>query len=144
MDTPPPTPPRREDIDHLNLLSVFHYVLGGIGFFLACFPLIHVTLGWIMVHHPSMMSGNHGTPPPAAVGYLFIVIGGLLVIAGWIVALLTVVSGWMISRRRNRIFSIVIAALLCAFVPFGTVLGVFTIIVLSRESVKQLYASTPA
>jgi hypothetical protein len=26
------------------------------------------------------------------------------------------------------------------FMPFGTILGVFTIIVLSRESVKQMFA----
>jgi hypothetical protein len=33
----------------------------------------------------------------------------------------------------------VIAALLCMFMPFGTVLGVFTIIVLVRDSVKALF-----
>lgn len=31
------------------------------------------------------------------------------------------------------------AAILCMFIPFGTILGVFTLIVLSRESVRQLY-----
>jgi hypothetical protein len=29
----------------------------------------------------------------------------------------------------------------CLFMPFGTVLGVFTIIVLMRESVKQVFAA---
>lgn len=140
MDTPPLIPPRRDDIDHLNLLSVFHYVLGGIGFLFACFPLIHVSLGWMMVHHPNAMWGNHGAHPPAFAGYLFMAIGSMLVLFGWLTALLTVVSGRLISRRTNRTFSIVIAAVLCAFVPFGTILGVFTIIVLSRDSVRQLYA----
>ena len=32
------------------------------------------------------------------------------------------------------------AAVECVFMPFGTVLGVFTIIVLMREPVKQLFA----
>jgi len=33
----------------------------------------------------------------------------------------------------------VLACIACAFMPFGTVLGIFTIIVLSRESVKEIY-----
>lgn len=141
MDTPPLTPPRREDIDHLNLLSVFHYVVGALGFLFACFPLIHVTIGWMMIHHPDTMWGNHGAHPPAFAGYLFMVMGSLFVLAGWVMAALTVVSGRMISRRTHRLFSVVIAAILCAFVPFGTILGVFTIIVLSRDSVRHLYAN---
>jgi hypothetical protein len=31
------------------------------------------------------------------------------------------------------------ACILCLFTPLGTILGVFTIIVLSRQSVKELY-----
>jgi hypothetical protein len=39
-------------------------------------------------------------------------------------------------------FSFVMAAVMCMFVPFGTILGVFTIIVLSKESVLRLYGSS--
>lgn len=53
----------------------------------------------------------------------------------------TFISGRCLARRRNRLFSFVMAAFLCMFMPFGTVLGIFTIIVLSRESVKRLYES---
>jgi hypothetical protein len=34
----------------------------------------------------------------------------------------------------------VVAGLNCAQMPLGTVLGVFTLMVLSRESVKSLYS----
>jgi hypothetical protein len=34
------------------------------------------------------------------------------------------------------------ACIECLFIPFGTILGVFTIIVLSRESVKTLFSTT--
>ncbi len=43
------------------------------------------------------------------------------------------------SARRHRTFSIVIASLSCMSFPFGTILGVFTLIVLVRPSVKILY-----
>jgi hypothetical protein len=35
------------------------------------------------------------------------------------------------------------ACIECLFIPFGTILGVFTVVVLSRESVKALFAATP-
>jgi hypothetical protein len=31
----------------------------------------------------------------------------------------------------------------CIFMPFGTVLGAFTLVVLLRESVKQLFTGNP-
>jgi hypothetical protein len=36
------------------------------------------------------------------------------------------------------------AAVACVFFPFGTVLGVFSIIVLTRESVKRLFDGSGA
>jgi hypothetical protein len=32
----------------------------------------------------------------------------------------------------------------CVFMPFGTALGVFTILVLNRQSVKELFNPRPA
>jgi hypothetical protein len=37
-------------------------------------------------------------------------------------------------------FSLVVTGITCLSFPFGTALGVFTIIVLTRGSVRQLYA----
>ena len=36
-------------------------------------------------------------------------------------------------------YCLVMAGIECLFMPFGTVLGVFTIIVLMRESVKEMF-----
>lgn len=38
-------------------------------------------------------------------------------------------------------YCLVMAGIECMFMPFGTVLGVFTIIVLMRESVQKLFAA---
>ena len=42
--------------------------------------------------------------------------------------------------RLLSIFHYAVAAIACMFMPFGTVLGVFTIIVLMRPSVKERFA----
>jgi hypothetical protein len=139
--TPPPIPSR--DAEHLRLLEIFHYVVGGIMALFASIPIIHVFVGLVMILNPDTFANKgQGEAPPAFVGYLFAGIGSAAILIGWTMALLTAYSGRMIKRRQRRIFSIVIAAILCAFAPFGTVLGIFTIIVLTKESVMPLYEET--
>ena len=48
-------------------------------------------------------------------------------------------SGLFLRTRRHRTFSMVIAVINCLHFPIGTMLGVFTLIVLSRESVQGSY-----
>lgn len=136
---PLPPPLSTKDAEHLRLLSIFHYIVGAIGAFFACFPLIHVVIGVMMVTQPEAMGGHHGEGPPAFFGYLFAGIGLSLALFGWAAAICTIISGRMLAQRRRRMFSFVVAAILCLFLPFGTILGVFTIIVLSRDSVRRLY-----
>jgi len=141
MSSLPPPIPNKDD-DHLNLLATFHYIVGGLGALFACFPLIHVFIGMMMILQPEFMAGKEGSAPPAFMGFLFAGIGIVFVLLGWAAAICTIVSGRMLARRRHRMFSFVMAAFLCMFMPFGTVLGIFTIIVLSRESVRRLYGET--
>jgi len=44
-----------------------------------------------------------------------------------------------LRQRRSWVFCIVVAALSCIGIPFGTALGVFTLLVLSRHSVKCMF-----
>lgn len=140
----PITPPallsaqRVKDEEHLKLLAVFHYVVAGIGALFACFPLIHVAVGLLFFFHPGSGVGQKDLPPEWF-GLIFVVIGGFFVLLGWTAAICTFISGRYLAKRRKRMFSFVMGAVLCMFMPFGTVLGVFTLIVLGRDSVRQLY-----
>lgn len=101
-------------------------------------------MGVLFVASPHFMTeGQKGPPLPAAIGYVFVAIGAFFALLGWSAAIATVVSGRYIAKRRKRLFSVVMAAILCMFMPFGTVLGVFTIIVLTKESVQRLYGIAP-
>jgi len=141
----PPTLPvitaaqRVKDEEHLRLLAVFHYVVAGIGGLFACFPLIHVAVGLAMFLSPSFMGKGQQDVPPHWFGLIFVVMGGFFVLLGWSAAICTFISGRYLAKRRKRMFSFVMGAILCAFMPFGTILGVFTLIVLGRDSVRQLY-----
>ena len=54
-------------------------------------------------------------------------------------AVLVLVAGRKIAKRKSLLFCQVIAGLLCVLMPLGTALGVFTLIVLMRPTVKQLF-----
>jgi hypothetical protein len=67
--------------------------------------------------------------------------GGLKKLAwhDWLDAERNLVSGLFIMRRKCRTFSMIVAGANCIQIPFGTVLGVFTLLVLLRDSVREAY-----
>jgi MFS family permease len=72
-------------------------------------------------------------------GWFFILFSLAWILLGLAYAACIAIAGRCLSRRRNRAFCFVMAGISCGFFPFGTVLGVFTLLVLSRESVRALF-----
>lgn len=132
---------RTVDAEHLKLLAIFHFVLAG----LAVIGLAFLCLHWFFMHsilnNPAMWEHAKGPPPPKEIFIVFrwfYVVMGAFVVSGGVVCL---VSGFCLLRRRARTFSLIVAGLICLGFPFGTVLGVFTFVVLLRESVAEVYAA---
>jgi hypothetical protein len=126
---------------HIELLAIFHYVVGAITALMSCLPIIHLALG-IMVVSGTMGDNSRGHGPPAAFGWLFIAIASVFILTGWTFAICIVVAGRRLAKFNHWTFCLVVAAFECMLMPFGTVLGVFTIITLTRPSVKQRFEST--
>jgi len=128
------------DNENLRLLSVFHYVIAGLAGLFSLFPIFHIVMGALMV------SGRLGDPneqaPDRVFGMLFIAMGICMLVLGLAYAVCMALAGRFLDQHRNYVFCLVMAALSCAFFPFGTVLGVFTIIVLQRDSVRTLFDRT--
>lgn len=139
------TAPRQtnsQDETHLDNLSVGHYVVGGLIALFACLPLLYFVIGLSLVMGGDSIMGEGGKEPPAAFGWIFAALGLALFLFGQAIALSLVLSGRFIKQRKNYLFSFILACIACAFVPLGTILGVFTILVLSRDSVKNAYGRT--
>jgi hypothetical protein len=143
VDNAARTPQAILDNEHLRLLSIFYYVKGGITALFACIPIIHLVLGLVFIIAPNAC-GHGNDQPPAFLGWLFLFLGSLLILFGWTFAVLTLVAGGCINHRKHYTFCLVVACIECLSVPFGTVLGIFTIVVLNRASVKQLFNPRPA
>ena len=129
-----------QDREHLRLLAIFHYIVGGLAALFSFFPLLYTTVGAIFI-----FVERHGTPkpgeelPPEFIGWIFAVIGSLLFLLGIAIAICILIVGRSLAKPTRYWFAFIMACIECLFIPFGTILGVFTIIVLSRESVKTLF-----
>ncbi|HEX3343695.1 MAG TPA: hypothetical protein VHS09_03940, partial [Polyangiaceae bacterium] len=66
-------------------------------------------------------------------------IGGFITLFLWGKGACVAYSGMSLKKRKRRTFSFVVACLCCVNIPLGTALGVFTLVVLSRQSVKAIY-----
>lgn len=139
MNNPPPA---NQDLEHLRLLSIFHYVYGGLHVVFGFFPLVYAGFGLLMLYAPQMFGPNNprmGQPPPEFLGWFLVAVGGVVAIMIWGIASLLIHSGRCLSQQRRHTFCLIVAAISCLFMPLGTILGVFTIVVLSRPSVKNLF-----
>jgi hypothetical protein len=123
------------DGEHLNLLAVFHFISAGLALLALGFIGLHFLIfNAVFSHHH--FGGGFSANQDFPVAVLWVLYGGF---GFWIASagVLNLLSGCFLLRRRHRIFSIVVAAFNCLQVPFGTVLGVFTIVVLTRDSVRR-------
>jgi len=129
-----------EDESNLNSLALAHYIVGGVMALFSCMPLIHMTVGlFILIGEESFMFEEGEDFPSQIMGWMFFLIGLLCFLVGQVSSILIIVSGRFIKKRKKRIFSFFMACVACLGAPLGTILGVFTIIVLSRDSVKRIY-----
>jgi len=132
---------RSDDLEHLKLLSIFHYVAAGLLALLSLLPLFHLIAGLTMIQW------TVHTPQEALPGLLA---GGCLAMlaATWMLiglssAACLAAAGHFLARRRHHTFCLAVAVVACLFMPVGTILGVFTILVLVRPSVRALFTPPP-
>lgn len=134
----PPDPDR----EHLKILSICHYVVGGLMALFACLPVFHFGFGLFMMFSP--VKPEEVVPLRFAGGMVSLIAGGVILV-GWALAGCVIAAGRFLQQRRRYSFCLVVAALEAAMCqPLGTVLGIFTIVVLMRPSVKALFVPPSA
>lgn len=73
------------------------------------------------------------------IGGLFISVGVIGILILWLLVVLVIVAGRKLARHRSHTYCMVIAGVECLFMPFGTVLGVLTLIVLLKPEARELF-----
>ncbi len=127
------------DEEHLKLLSLGYMISAGISAAFSLFGLMYAFMGAMFGAIARMPASPKGEPPPPFVGWLFMGFGLAFFVALIAFALLKYKVAMSIKRRQSRTFCLVLAAISCLEMPYGTVLGVFTFIVLGRDSVARQF-----
>jgi hypothetical protein len=135
------------DEEHLRLLSLGYTISAAVNGFYALFGLFYVFIGvgiGAAFRHAPEFTSKTGDQPPAFIGWIFAGFGLAFLIFMSALALLKLRAASSIKRRRSRTFCMVIAGITCVEIPYGTVLGILTFMVLGRDSVMRLFDSSAA
>jgi hypothetical protein len=136
--------PPTTDEKNLGLLSIFHYVVRTLLAMMSCFFVIYIVLGIQMIRGSAgIFAVSAGPPPPPWMGSIFVTMGAVAVFFGWAMAGATALSGRFLAQRQRYPFCLVVAGLLCFWMPFGTILGVFTLVILTKPHVRAQFTSAP-
>ncbi len=130
-----PLPSR--DADHLRILAAFHYVFAGLAL---------VGIGFLAVHYlimrtvmsPEMLAQSPNPPPEGFLDlfvWFYVFFAAMMIVGG----VLNLLAANNLRKRRSRMFCMVVAGLNCLQFPFGTVLGVFTLVTLNRDTVRAMF-----
>lgn len=121
---------------HLRILSILFYIMGGLGLLAAVVVLL--TGG------AAMMSGvaAHGDDRGAALAG-----GGCVTIVAIFIAIMSIpsiVCGWAIANRKPwaRILAIVLGVLSLPSVPIGTAIGAYTLYVMFQDETKRIFGGS--
>jgi hypothetical protein len=129
------------DNKHLNQLAILHWIYGGLSLLGIVVAGIYMSLGLWMVRESGGRFPGEAPPPEIASALSVLVIGvcTALILVSLVQAGCFAYSGRCLWRRRQRMFSMIMGALAMLWIPLGTALGAFTLVVLCRRSVQDIY-----
>jgi hypothetical protein len=144
---------RAEDREHLSALSIGHFILAGISLFSGLPALAWGVAGATLVDQVGgdvaaalgEISGQSGADTLGSEAMLedfeklvlVTIVGGIVLSVA--VAVQLGLVGVKIKQRQWWLFCYLTGWGECLMFPFGTILGIFTILVLGRPSVKKLF-----
>lgn len=130
------------DNEHLRLLALFHYISGGLTILFSSMFILHLIFMSFFMMNPGIFPQEtiaEGEINPEQFISVFMYFFGVFIFLGIVFGIAQILSGRFIKKRKHKVFSILVAIPNLLFIPYGTILAIFTIIVLDRKSVKEQY-----
>jgi len=125
------------DEENLRLLRIGYFISAGLTAFASVLLLLYTFFFSFVFMRISQTAGQPGIPP--TVGRIIAVLGIFVVFLVVGFAVLQFLTGQRLKERRSRTFCMVIAAITCLSIPYGTFLGVCTFLVLLRPTVQRSF-----
>src|SRR2546430_12826499 len=146
--------------ERLRLLAIGFYVKGAVGAIFVSFLLFHFVfmLGFSFMPEsawnpppksattvPSLSVTPSPSPRPVNQGppvvFFRVIAGviGVIILLGWTFGGLTIYAGRCVQKRTHRLFIFVMAALNCPFIPWGTLLGIATFMLMQTPVARRKF-----
>lgn len=123
-----------------NNLSTFSTLFLVKGILNLCFSLFFILYAFIGIIIGNSEEWSHKIDSyPFNPGLIFIVIGGLGLLISIVMGILTLMASKYLKDVKNYNFIFVMAILNCLTGILGILLGIFTIVELTKPEVKQLF-----
>ena len=135
-----PNPPNTADLDRLPALH--RWLAAGLAGFTALLAMPIVT-GWRVVGNPGVYNEGLGRTPSLG-GWLFLVVGALVLAYGAGLTVAMLVAAEAIRRRRAHSYCLLVAVLATFFFPLGTLLGFHAINVLTTQVARRAFGVVTA
>jgi hypothetical protein len=136
---------RKRDIideEHLRLLSLFHYIKGALTVGFSLFGILYflfISSLFNMIGRIEGRSHYYAQEFPHEIFSYLMFFMWILILLFLTFGVLQIFSGYYIKNKRARMFSFIIGIIHLIEIPYGTILGIMTILVLSRSSVEDKY-----
>jgi len=122
--------------DDLQFLAMFHFAVGAMAALVSLVPALGLFVSTSLT--------SPGQPVDMLLVRLFgepgaAIAAGLLLVVGMALGALLVAEGFHLLRLRSLRFCRFVSTLGLFFVPFGTLLGVLTLVVLSRPTTQAQF-----
>ncbi len=124
---------------NLNLISIFHYVVAALIYLKGAIGFVMMGVGTIAVFGILHDQPSDMEVALFVVGLIFFAAPLALITVTWAIATAVLVAGRRIAKRTHLTYCQVVAGLECLCVPFGTVLGVISLVLLTRDDVKKQF-----
>jgi hypothetical protein len=123
------------DNEHLRLLRIGFFISAAQTAIFIPFGLLYAGMGLMFSQLPTS-----GSPPaPAFVSWFMGLFGAGFAGLAAVAATLKLLTGIRLKERRSRVMCLIAAGLACVEMPYGTLLGIWTFMVLGRASVRRQF-----
>ncbi len=125
-----------DDEKQLRILEKLHYIATGFATAIPIFGAAYSAIGVVIL----LGKAPGGTPMPSrAFGWLPLTLGSFILLIGVAAVALNLLTARSLRDRKNHTLCLLTSAMNCVHFPLGTLLGTFTIIVLSRPAVRAAF-----
>ena len=128
---------KKGDSDLYTIVSIFHFVVGGFQILLSSIGIIYMAIGYLIA--TGAIDSAKSEPPPEVMGWIFSGLGLVFTVVLLTLGILVLRTGLNFMKKRNRTFCIVIDAILCLMMPFGTIVGIFGLVLLMKPETEELF-----